>query len=122
MAIRVETIEEGEPLVVSTAPDGLESEDGEHVFRVRPSAVARQHVRAVPACSRAMVRVQSIRYSDQGGGEPSCLARSQLDWVRPDRHDLGHDGRVLRVNEAPDLVRTAAEVLVVVAHRWSLAP
>lgn len=41
VAIRVVVLEEGEPLLVSTVPDGVVSEEGEHVFQVPSTAVVR---------------------------------------------------------------------------------
>jgi hypothetical protein len=41
VTIGVQIIQDGDPAVVSTAPDGVESEEGEHIFRVSPSALLR---------------------------------------------------------------------------------
>jgi hypothetical protein len=41
VVVRVRVLEQGEPLTVSTDPHGIESEEGETIFRVNSSEVVR---------------------------------------------------------------------------------
>jgi hypothetical protein len=41
VAIRVRIVEDGDPALVTTAADGVESEEGEHLFRVPASSLRR---------------------------------------------------------------------------------
>ena len=41
VVVRVRVLDQGEPLTVSTDPDGVESEEGETIFRVDSSEVVR---------------------------------------------------------------------------------